>query len=254
MNNAQVLGGVASPLMQQLKSIIHQKKSRLAISVDLSSAEDVLGIIDAVGSSVCMVKTHVDIINDFTPRFISKLQALKEKHQFLILEDRKFADIGHTSVLQYTGGLYRIIDWADLVTVHALPGASYLEAMSAVAAEYDLPRGALLLAQMSAKGNLCDDAYVRSSLKVAQSCPDFVVGLIGQARLDERLPTFSPGVHLDVLGDARGQQYRSPQDALCRDEVDVVIVGRGILQADSPAKAAETYRSIIWSSGKLNDR
>lgn len=251
MNNAQVLGEATSPLMMQLRSIVHDKKSRLAISVDLSTSADVLSMIDAVGPSVCMVKTHVDIIDDFTPSFITKLLALKEKHRFLILEDRKFADIGHTSVMQYTGGLYRIIDWADLVTVHALPGASYLESMSAVASAYALPRGALLLAQMSAKGNLCDDAYTQSSLKVAQACSNFVVGLIAQKRLDAYLPTFSPGVHLASLGDSKGQQYRSPHDALCKDEVDIVIVGRGILQADEPGQAAEMYRSKIWLSGEL---
>jgi uridine monophosphate synthetase len=45
---------------------------------------------------------------------------------------RKFADIGNTVALQYTKGLFRIADWADLVTVHALPGEGILQALEQV--------------------------------------------------------------------------------------------------------------------------
>ena len=40
------------------------------------------------------MQTHIDIIEDFDEDLIKQLQDLNKKHDFLIFEDRKFADIG----------------------------------------------------------------------------------------------------------------------------------------------------------------
>jgi len=66
----------------------------LAFSADVSNKEQLLELLDKIGSEICIVKTHCDIIEDFDHKFVQNLQDLAEKHNFLLFEDRKFADIG----------------------------------------------------------------------------------------------------------------------------------------------------------------
>lgn len=54
----------------------------------------------------------------------------------ILLLHRKFADIGNTVQLQYAKGLFRISEWADLVTVHALPGEGIVQALQKVNCRY----------------------------------------------------------------------------------------------------------------------
>ena len=39
-------------------------------------------------------QTHIDIVEDFDEDLTHQLVALSERHDFVIFEDRKFADIG----------------------------------------------------------------------------------------------------------------------------------------------------------------
>ena len=78
----------------------------------------------------------------------------------------------------------------------------------------------------------------------------FVFGYVGQSRLSDRadIIQFTPGVNLSSSGDSLGQQYVSPEEAVMKRGADVVIVGRGITEAENVAEAAEKYRLAAWNA------
>ncbi len=224
-----------------------EKETNLAFSVDVTQTKDLLLLADKIGPEICILKTHVDILEDFSLSFIHELEELAQKHQFLIFEDRKFADIGHTVQLQYQKGIYHIADWAHMTNAHSLPGPGIVEGLREAGLAKE--RGLLLLAEMSSKGNLLDKNYANQTLALAEQYPDFVFGFIAQHKLSDN-PAWiylTPGVQIEDKGDNLGQQYVTPEKAI-QNGSDVIIVGRGILKASDPVSAAKKYREAGWEA------
>ncbi|TFK75809.1 Orotidine 5'-phosphate decarboxylase [Pluteus cervinus] len=241
-----------NPAAKLLLETMERKKSNLAVSVDVTKTKDFLSIIDTVGPFVCLIKTHIDILEDFDPSLITQLKELSQKHNFLIFEDRKFADIGNTVALQYSRGVHRIADWAHITNAHAVPGPGIITGLSSVG--LPLGRGLLLLAEMSTKGSLATGAYTDATLRMAENNRDFVVGFVAQQRMGghhEDFLVLTPGVGLDSKGDGMGQQYRTPREVILDSACDVIIVGRGIYggdTAESVRAQAQRYQDAGWSS------
>ena len=238
-----------------LKDKMAQKNSKLIASLDVDNQADFFRILEAVADEIVMVKTHVDILTDFDAHFVPRLTALARERDFLIFEDRKFADIGSTVSKQFRQGIYRIADWADCVTVHPLPGEGILQGLFE---NSGYSGGAFLLAAMSAKGNLIDAAYTQKAVAMGKKHRDKVSGYIGFARSEQQLRDLRdqmpadqlllmPGVNLDVQADGLGQQYVNAQQAI-RGGADAIIVGRGIIAADNPAAMARRYREAAGES------
>ncbi len=235
------------PLSRELLLIMEEKKTNLAASGDLTSTADLFRFADAVGPSICVLKTHADIIEDFDDACIQALQVLAKKHRFLIFEDRKFADIGNTVTMQYQGGVHKISSWAHIINAHALPGPGIIQALQKVGSASGA--GLLLIPQLSSSGALTDDFYAQKVLRLAEAHKPFVMGFIAQKQLshDPHYLHFMPGIHLGNKGDPLGQQYTTPHQAILNG-ADVIIVGRGLYEAENPRSEAEKYRAAGWEA------
>lgn len=238
----------AHPLSKQCFAIMQAKKSNLCLSADVTSSDALLQLADALGPHLCMLKTHIDILADFTPSVSARLRELADQHEFLIFEDRKFADIGNTVKQQYAGGIYRIAEWAHFINAHTLPGQGIIDGLAAIG----LPKqnGLLLLAEMSSAGHLMTPPYQQATVAMAKANPDFVLGFITQhAHTDNPAwLNLTPGVQLSESHDNLGQQYITPEKAILENGNDIIIVGRGILQTQDPLATAKAYQAAGWKA------
>lgn len=230
-----------NPVAKKLYAIMAEKKTNLAVAADVTTRAELLGLAEKVGPYICMLKTHIDIIKDFDWDLVTQLQACAQKQNFLLCEDRKFADIGNTVAEQYAGGIYRIAEWADIVIAHAIFGPAIITSLQNCVKNKE--RGLLLLAQASAAHNLIIPEYTNEVVEMAKEHSDFVIGLIAQEQCtdDPRFIHCTPGINGIKSQDSQGQRYNTP-DAVFQKGSDLIIVGRGIYQAEDPKVAAQHYR------------
>ncbi len=239
----------SNALTRRLLKIIEQKQSRLVLSLDVDNQRDFFNILEQTAPHIVMLKTHVDILSDFDSSFIEKLKYYAHAFDFMIFEDRKFADIGNTVKKQYRGGIYKISQWSDFVTVHGIPGDGILKGLFDGLEQ----KASFLLAKMSSEGNLMNDNYTRKILEMGRKYPEVVSGYIGHGhtadeikRLKNKIPEgqllLMPGVRINPGKDALGQQYTGVGEAV-RGGADLIIVGRDITRAKNPEEKARVYKS-----------
>ncbi|KAJ1954518.1 orotidine 5'-phosphate decarboxylase [Dispira parvispora] len=230
--------------------LMEAKQSNLSVAADVTTKKELLDLADQVGPYICLLKTHIDIIVDFDQDLIVQLQALAKKHQFMIFEDRKFADIGNTVKMQYGAGVHRIAHWSHFTNCHIVPGEGIIQGLKQVG--QPLGRGLLLLAEMSPADSLANNpTYTAKNVDLALKHSDFVAGFIASRRLtdDHDFLTMTPGVGLDVTGDSMGQRYRSPKQILTENYSDIIIVGRGIYgTGKDPVHEAQRYQRAGWEA------
>ncbi len=235
-------------------NIMHRKKTNLCVAADVLKADQLLKLADAVGPHICVLKTHIDTLEDFEYDVVRRLHVLSDVYDFLIFEDRKFADIGNSVCRQYGGGIYEIASWSHMTNAHILPGEGVIDGLKKVGKP--LGRGCLLLAEMSSKGTMAHGEYTMKAVDMAKKHDDFIMGFISvnpkqwpcYNTMDKGMIHMTPGVHLAREGDELGQQYTSPHDVIAEKGSDVIIVGRGIYEAPDPRAEAERYKLEGWKA------
>lgn len=231
---------------KKLMEIMLKKETNLCVAADLTDATDILNMAEEIGPFICCLKTHIDIVENFEPNFLKNLKEIAQNHNFLLMEDRKFADIGKTVQLQFNEGVFRINTWASLVTAHSLFGESLLDALN-----QSSNTGVFLLAEASSKGGLFDNKYKEETINLALKYKHLIAGIVCQSPLFSEHPGFlqlTPGVQLNASGDELGQQYNSPENVIISKGGDIAVVGRGITKSKNMSKEAKKYRDLLWAS------
>ena len=238
-------------LQNRLNEIITEKKTRLCLAADVNTSEELLNLAETLGPKLCILKTHTDCLEDFDAAASKTLRAIADKHSMLIFEDRKYGDIGHTMQRQLSCGLAPVGTFADIITANALPGPSLLSGVQAASENIGRPLGVLLLACMTPAGHLFTKEYALKAAELAKN-NEVVLGVIASADSEELFEVIrsavpekivaTPGVRMAEGGDSLGQTYNTPEKARNLG-ADIIIVGRGILKAKDPLKAAEEYRA-----------
>jgi len=212
-NNIKYLINMNDIIKDKLKSIKVEKKSNLCFSADLEEGDKIIEILDKIGKYIVVCKIHYDIIKDKN-NFIEKLINASIRHNFLIMEDRKFVDISYIVKKQYQ----EFSSWADLITVH---GSVTSETISNL-------KGALIVTNMS--NNNYD--FSEKCIHLAKNNPNNVVGFISQYKIEcDDLVTMTPGISINN-NSIDDQKYRSHKDV----DTDFIIVGRAIYKAENPEK------------------
>ena len=224
-----------------IEKIIRNKKSNLVVSLDVDNTQRCREIIDKIADYICGIKLHSEIIEDFDDNFADYLIEKKNNHNFFIIEDRKFADIG--SICQKQLAQINKKNWADICTAHTIMGKSTIDGLANI--------NVLLIAQASSHKNLIDEKYVENTIKIANEC-DNVIGFICQEFLHSNFLHFSPGVNIMNSIDNLGQKYNTPEKIIGEKKSDIIIVGRGIIEAENIEEITKKYRDEGFKYSRFN--
>ena len=243
----------AGGLAKQWMGACVAKQSLVVLAADRYTMSGLTSLLDEVRESVVALKTHVDLVVDWTAQAWGEFCETAHSHGMLIFEDRKFADIGKISRDQM-GGVYDIRSWSDLVTAHLISGLDIVAGLQEGWKDVGREGGVLLLAQMSSRGNLLDENYTNAVIAAGKENGG-VFGFIGNASKPEGLRElrklagdkmiWTPGVNLTIGDGEMGQQYGDPYEAVLAGS-DGIIVGSGIHRANDPARAARAYADASW--------
>lgn len=241
-----------NPITRRLFETIVQKNSNLIVSIDETNIEKIIYLIEQVKSYVCAIKFHSDIweLTERSDKYISDfkntISDLAKKYNFLIFEDRKFADIG-AIVEKQIYSISRNYNELDIVTTLPIAGQGVLDAIKNKTHHV----GVLIVCQLSNAGNLIDESYTKKCVDLGM-LNSVTTGFICQRRVhdDNKYIYITPGVRIDetTKHDGRDQRYRTPTQAICRDGCDVIIVGRGITNSKNPGVTAQKYAKVSYNS------
>jgi orotidine-5'-phosphate decarboxylase len=228
-----------------LAQSLAQAKDRLIVALDVPGATQARRIVQSIGEAASTYKVGKQLFTAEGPQFVRELVGSGRK----VFLDLKFHDIPNT----VSGAVRAAAELGiSMLTVHASGGSKMLKAAAEAAAQSDskpLVLAVTVLTSFSDAdiqevgfcGDVLSQALRLGSLARAAGCG----GLVSSAKevaelrreLGEGFAIVTPGVR--PAGSAAGDQARvvTPRDAIAAGATHLVV-GRPILEASDPARAA----------------
>lgn len=206
------------PMAKRLLQIMDKKNTNLCVAISTSHCEELITFAEQLGPHICLLKTHVDILSDFSEKIINQLTALSSLHNFLILEDRKFVDIGQTVIQQYKGGIYKIEKWADLVTVYGTCSNDTIEALKSCV---NSDKRACIIELHDAFSH---QENQEKAFQIANNHTDFVIGYTAQIRHQKgkNMICLSRSIKLSPVSDSHSNNYKLLENVI-EEGADIII-------------------------------
>lgn len=226
-----------------LINIIRQKETILVLSLDVTNKTQFFTVLKECAPYICALKLHFELYSFLKGKTLNKLIQYSKKYNFIIIEDRKFADIGNTQYLQAREFIKKGITY---FTSHLFTGKEAL---------YAFPEQAkiFLISDMSCKNAFFSDSIElrsiihKKSIDYYKTIPQ-IIGFVSQYDINKNNNgiILRPGVKLNAnnsnnLGDTRGQRYKDPKITpnVCW------VVGRDIYKSDNPGDIAKQYQQLF---------
>ena len=108
-------------------------------------------------------------------------------------------------------------------------------------------KGIIFVAEMSNKGNLITEKYTKQTINICKNSKNIVLGFVSQKKIASNYYLYlTPGVSVKISNDNLDQCYRTPEEAIIRDNCDIIIVGRAIYNNNNPEKTAIQLKNRGW--------
>ena len=221
------------PIYKKIKEISESKCTNLILSVDNSNKNIFKNIVLTCAQYVLGIKIHMDIFNEYEREEIRDfLIETKQTYNFIVIEDRKTADICNTVTKQLEA--LKVDLYADILISHGICGFEFVNYIN-------IP--VLIVAQLSNFGNLIDKNYTNKCLESVMNNYN-IIGCISQENLGYNKCIYcKPGVRIgNIVKDNFDQQYTGLTKG-----IDFYIVGRGITESSRIRNVCIDYQNELYN-------
>ena len=221
-----------------VRYLSQQKNSKICLSLDIPNWDNFFNILEKVADKIVMLKLHLDIMENLNKTNLEKLFQIKQKYNFLVWEDRKLCDIGHTNVLvvkQLLSYQFNNQKLVDFISILPIGGDLSLTPL------FEMDIGIFLLSEMSSQGNLFNDIITNNIIQLSKTHyrTGKITGIINQTlnpyTIQYPMLSIMPGISHLSGKDNMGQQYRDVTKLKVLP--DIFVVGRAIYQSENPLES-----------------